>query len=219
MMGRLRFAAVVACAVGVTVLDAGTSSAQVFPYYSIGRGVGLGWPVGGYGYGPSYGLGYRPYGFTPYGLAPYGLAPYGGFGAYPGYGLGFYSSPAYYSTYTYSYVPARTTPAYVSAPGPMYSSVRSLNYQAAYPPTATDGRTALIRVRVPADAEVSFNGEKSDQKGTERTFRTKPLQPDTINTFEVKASWKENDKPVERTQKVRVMAGEEVSVSLMNAAP
>lgn len=214
-MGRLWFAAVAACAVGVAVWDAGASAAQVFPYYGVGRGVGLGWPVGGYGY--------RPYGVTPYGLAPYGLAPYGGygygFGAYPGYGLGMYSSPAYTSTYTFSYVPALATRGYVSTPGAVYNSVRSLNYQAAYPPTATDGKTALIRVRVPADAEVSVNGEKSDQKGTERAFRTKPLQPDTINTFEIKASWKESDKPVERTRKVRVMAGEEVSVSLLNAAP
>jgi uncharacterized protein (TIGR03000 family) len=219
MMGRLWFVAVMACAVALTMFDAGTSSAQViFPYVGIGRNVGLGWPVGGYS--PYYGLGYRPYGYTPYGLAPYGLSPYGyGFGGYSGYGLGLYSSPAYYSTYTYSYVPALTTRAYVSTPGAVYGSVRSLNYQASYPPTAANGRTALITVRVPAGAEVWFDGEKSDQKGTERSFRTKPLQADTINTVEVKASWKENDKPVERTRKVRVMAGDEVSISLMNAAP
>jgi uncharacterized protein (TIGR03000 family) len=177
-------------AVAATLLTAGTSSAQVGAVFS-----GFSHPRG---FGPNWGGGFFPYSSFGFG-SPYGYGSPYGFGSF-GYGFGFYggySAP----TYTYAYVAATPRAAYSPA---------------LYAPNAVTSRTALIEVRVPAGAEVWFDGEKATDTGTERTFRSKPLQPDTIYTFEVKASWKENDKPVERTRKVRVMAGDEVRLSLLH---
>jgi uncharacterized protein (TIGR03000 family) len=187
-------------AVTATLLAAETSHAQVgavFP--GIGHPRGFGLPVGGF-------FPFSPFGYTSFGFAPFGYGfggyPFGyGYGGYGGYGLGMYptTSYGYYWTYTY-----------VSAPALPRSSSSHLG---------TPGRTALIEVRVPADAEVWFDGTKSDQTGAERSFRSKPLEADTTYTFEVKARWTENDKPVERTRKVRLMAGEHVRLAMPSPGP
>jgi uncharacterized protein (TIGR03000 family) len=212
-MNRHWYAFVMAAA--VTLLAAETSCAQVGAVFSgIGhpRGLGFGLPVGGfypyspYAYGVPYGFGYgSPYGYSPFG---YGL----GYGSPYGYGLG-YGSPYGYGSFGYGYFGLYSgytfTYTYVAA-APRGSS------SSFYAPNPVTSQTALLEVSVPADAEVWFDGEKSSQTGTERSFRSKPLQADTVYTFEVKASWKENDKPVERTRKVRLMAGESISTSLLN---
>ncbi len=181
----------IVAAMAVTLLTAEKGLAQVGAVFSgVGHPRLFVAPVGGFFPYAPFGLGFP----SGYGY-PFG---YGSFGYSYGY-FGMYSAPTYSYTYTY-----------VSAPP------RSAYTQSHAAPSPVTSRTALIEVRVPADAEVSFNGETTSETGTLRTFRSKPLQDDTIYTFEVKASWKENDKPVERTRKVRLQAGEEIRISLLN---
>jgi uncharacterized protein (TIGR03000 family) len=198
-MGRHWFTVVATGAAVLTMLVAEAGFAQVI----VGiRPWGIGLPVGGvYPYSP---LGYSRYGYSPYGYAPYG--------AYAGYGFGWYTYPTYgyYQTATYVYVP--DTPRASST----YAGLMS--QAPAYATNPVTSRTALIEVRVPAEAEVWFNGEKSNQAGAERSFRSKPLEADKIYTFEVKARWKEDGKPVEKTRKVRLMASEQVRITLLDAA-
>jgi uncharacterized protein (TIGR03000 family) len=101
---------------------------------------------------------------------------------------------------------------YVSGMGPTgaYSPTQSF-----YPPNAQGNMPALIDVQVPADAQITFDGESTSQTGTERLFRSPPLPPGQDFSYEVKARWTENGKDIERTRKVRVRAGERMSVNFM----
>jgi uncharacterized protein (TIGR03000 family) len=71
---------------------------------------------------------------------------------------------------------------------------------------------AGIRVLVPADAEVFFDGEPTTQKGTQRLFLTPALQAGKKYHYDVLARWKENGKAVERAHKVEVSGGATVRV-------
>jgi uncharacterized protein (TIGR03000 family) len=66
---------------------------------------------------------------------------------------------------------------------------------------------AVIEVRVPAGAEVWFNGEKTQRTGTVRVFQSPPLEPGTRYAYDVKARWTEDSKEMERTFHVPVTAG------------
>jgi uncharacterized protein (TIGR03000 family) len=67
---------------------------------------------------------------------------------------------------------------------------------------------ANVVVQVPADAEVWFDGYKTRQTGARRTFTSPPLERGRTFTYEVKARWTQDGKPVERTQQVKVQGGE-----------
>jgi len=199
--------AVMLGALTVTMFVAEASSAQVILLYNNpSRGRGFGVPVGGYN--PYYySFGYTSYGYTPYGY---------GYGAYPGYRMGiYYASTSNYRPSTYTPTPAtsRISPASTVA---VNTSVRPASYESYYPANPVTSQTALIEVRVPAEAEVWFDGEKSIQTGLERSFRSPALQPDTIYSYEVKARWTENGKPVEKMRKVRIMKGEQIRITFLN---
>jgi uncharacterized protein (TIGR03000 family) len=66
---------------------------------------------------------------------------------------------------------------------------------------------AEIEVRVPAGAELWFNGEKTTQTGSVRQFRSPPLEPGARYAYDIKARWTENGKEVERTLHVPLTAG------------
>ncbi len=72
------------------------------------------------------------------------------------------------------------------------------------PPRRT---SAEIQVRVPADAELWFNGAKTQQGGATRVFESPPLEPGARYAYDVKARWTEGGKAVERTLRVPVTAG------------
>jgi uncharacterized protein (TIGR03000 family) len=78
---------------------------------------------------------------------------------------------------------------------------------------------AGIRVLVPADAEVNFDGEPTTQKGTERLFTTPVLQAGKKYHYDILARWKENGKTVDRTRRVEVSAGTTVQVDLRPPLP
>jgi uncharacterized protein (TIGR03000 family) len=60
---------------------------------------------------------------------------------------------------------------------------------------------------VPADAEVWFDGRKTNSKGVNRTFNTPPLEPGNRYCYDVIARWQENGRPVEQRSQVFVGAG------------
>jgi uncharacterized protein (TIGR03000 family) len=78
---------------------------------------------------------------------------------------------------------------------------------------ATPEASAVIQVRVPADAELWFNGAKTEQTGTLRTFESPPLEVGTRYAYDVKARWTEGGKAVEKTFHVPLTAGTRTAVN------
>jgi uncharacterized protein (TIGR03000 family) len=78
-----------------------------------------------------------------------------------------------------------------------------------------DDNAVLIGVRVPENAEIWFDGEKTSQKGTLREFVTPPLDPGQKYTYEIKARWDENGREVTRVRKQEVYAGDRLLVNML----
>jgi uncharacterized protein (TIGR03000 family) len=179
---------------------------------------------------------YNTYPFSSYYNTPYSTYPFSSYNTYPF--SSYYNTPystyytdnypyTYTSPYVYSYYPYSTGSVFYSAAAfsptrSGYTSVsgtdstgRSSSTQAFYPPNAQSNTPAMIEVRVPADAQIWFDGKSTSLTGTERTFRSPPLQPGQYYSYEVKARWTENGKDIERTRKVRVHAGERVPINFM----
>jgi len=174
-----------------------------YGYGGFGRGVGL----YGLGLGTGLGLGYG-LGSASYGLGGYGLG-YGGYG-YGGYGLGYGGYVPSYAGYTAGY--GGYAAPYV---GNGFASVPAnppVNPNANYAPPAqtqqppANDNTAHLMVVVPESAELWFNGTKTSVTGTQREFVTPALTPGKNFTYEIKARWMENGRPVEQTQSVQVQA-------------
>jgi uncharacterized protein (TIGR03000 family) len=73
---------------------------------------------------------------------------------------------------------------------------------------------AEILLRVPADAQVWFDGEPTRLKGTSRRYYSTPLLPYKSHYYEVRVRWMKEGKAVEETQRVRVRAGDRVSLDV-----
>lgn len=166
-------------------------------------------------YRPSYVANPAPTGyssFTQYGMTGpttiyYGAASmyYGGAAYSPGYSTGRLVAP-----------PAGTGVASAAYATPNYP-LRSPDYNTIYPISpplsAMRDDTARVKVRVPADAELTFDGQSTSQTGAERTFRSPPLEPGQDYVYEVHARWDADGRPVDQTRKVTVHAGDHVVVS------
>ena len=74
---------------------------------------------------------------------------------------------------------------------------------------------ARFRVRVPARAEVWFDGHKTKRQGTVREFTTGPLDPNRIYPFRVQARWVEDGITVEKTLRVRAISGNRVVINFV----
>ncbi len=72
--------------------------------------------------------------------------------------------------------------------------------------------TAEIDVHLPPDATLWFDGKRTGQRGEYREFVSPPLKPGERYYYVVRARWTEDGRPVERTRKVHVRAGEQVWV-------
>jgi uncharacterized protein (TIGR03000 family) len=170
---------------------------------------GGGAPVGGYhpayGYGssarfhPEYG--YRP-GWNHGSTYPYPPYPFRNFSY--GSGAGSDVTSEAQLQFPDSYVPGTAT--YERQNPPYPSAAATLEAVAQLDPTAH------IAMRVPANAEVWFEGDRTTSTGEYRTFRTPPLTPGRRYTYEVRARWEENGRPVTHTQKVPVTAGADVTI-------
>jgi len=200
--------------------------------FNNGLGSGLGYGLGGMGYGGmgyggmGYGRGYGGYGsgYGGYGSGYGGWGSgYGGWGSgYGGYGSGYSgwgSGSGYYSGgYANSY-PSTT---YSTMPADSIAGGTGTGYQSFYPPSNAgqfnDGTRAMIRVHVPPDAQVMFEGTPTSQMGPERVFVTPPLEGNGNYSYKVSARWRDqNGKEVTRNETVRFSAGRTVDVNFTTA--
>jgi uncharacterized protein (TIGR03000 family) len=78
--------------------------------------------------------------------------------------------------------------------------------------------TALIRVRVPADAEIWFSGEKTTQRGDWRLFFTPILIAGQSLDYEVRARWKQDGKVVDQTRKITVSGADRLTIDFLRPA-
>ena len=182
-----------ALAVAGTLLTPGESSAQWRGWRGRGGLYGRGY-YGGYN---GYGRGYGGYG-------------YGRLGS--GYGYSAYN-PSYYYEPDSSAAPTYDRRAYYYTPGAQgYGEEQQ----------ARNDARALMAVRVPANAEVWVEGDKTSQTGTARSFISPPLETGKRFTYDIRARWMGADgKPVDQTRQVKVEAGRRAMVDFTapNPAP
>jgi uncharacterized protein (TIGR03000 family) len=182
----------------------GTSEAQ-----RGGRGGGGGGGGGGRGYG---GGGYYGGGF--YGDRGFGYG--GGFGLGLGLGLGYpyYGGGYYYGDPGYSVGPTY----YDNGVFPATST-----YNSFYPPDTSSpmstSKPAMVEVQVPPDAEILFEGQKTNQTGSFRQFQSPPLEPGSKYSYTVTAKWMSNGQPMTQERTVPVAPGMRSFVSFLQPAP
>jgi uncharacterized protein (TIGR03000 family) len=116
---------------------------------------------------------------------------------------GRYSSPVYYSSPVFY-------PSYAAVPAPQDDDYA---YGASQ---ETDRNAVLINVRVPANAEVWFDGTKTSRTGGVRSFVTPPLEPGREYSYEIRVRWIEEGRPVERVRKINFRAGERHTLNFMS---
>lgn len=80
--------------------------------------------------------------------------------------------------------------------------------------TPRSNNAAHIRLRVPPDAEVWFDGNKTKQTGEVRNFYSPQLTPGKTYVYNLRVRWKKDGQDKEATRKVRVQARESVPVDL-----
>jgi uncharacterized protein (TIGR03000 family) len=81
------------------------------------------------------------------------------------------------------------------------------------------GDVALIDVRLPATAELTFQGKRMNMLGSFRRFVTPPLRADQSYGYDVRATWTENGRPVTQERHVRVAPGDRLTIDFTEAAP
>ncbi len=88
-------------------------------------------------------------------------------------------------------------------------------------PAATGQNEALpIRVEVncPPEADIWFNGARTRQTGTFRTFVSPAMAPGRTYTYEVRARWEEHGKPMSWRREYEVAAGDRLVVDVGSQA-
>jgi uncharacterized protein (TIGR03000 family) len=73
---------------------------------------------------------------------------------------------------------------------------------------------AHIWLRLPADAEVLFDGAKTKQEGTLRYYYSPPLAAGQKYAYEIRVRWSKDGKSVERKRQVDVRAGDTVRLEV-----
>jgi uncharacterized protein (TIGR03000 family) len=180
------------------------------PYTFGGRFYGY---PGGYGY-PNYGMSGSPYGAFPSTYS--GLGGYYGGGG-PSYGMPSFSSSRVQGTSSQYLLPgwmASTTTYPRSRPtlGPAVEIAANDAKPAVYSSDGP-GSVATVEVKVPANAELWFEGVKQNKTGAVREFKSPPLDPKYKYSYDVKVRWT-NDagSQQEQTRTVNVRAGERTVV-------
>jgi len=131
-----------------------------------------------------------------------------------------YTSPYYWSGGYYSYPRSSY---YYDYPRSTYYDVAPDYYtppstQFYYEPAPQTTNTAQIRVLVPdPNARVWFDGNATQQTGTERMFHTPPLQAGVANTYRIRASWMQNGREMTQERVVSVTPGRMSTVDFNQA--
>jgi len=79
--------------------------------------------------------------------------------------------------------------------------------------SGTDQRVQ-IHLQVPVNARVWFDNEKTVQNGSSRDFITPPLSTGKEFSYAIRAEWTDNGHKVESTRRIRIHAGDRVSLDL-----
>jgi uncharacterized protein (TIGR03000 family) len=80
---------------------------------------------------------------------------------------------------------------------------------------SADEAFALVRLRVPANAQVWFDGTATTQTGSLRPFIASSLEPGKDYSYEIRVRWTESGKPVEQTRKITFRSGDRLTLNLM----
>jgi uncharacterized protein (TIGR03000 family) len=83
---------------------------------------------------------------------------------------------------------------------------------ASYPGIPEPPAAARFTLRVPAEAEVWFDGQRTSETGSERRYSSPPLDPQRRYAYDIRVRWQEDGVTVERTRRVHFHGGERVSV-------
>jgi uncharacterized protein (TIGR03000 family) len=75
----------------------------------------------------------------------------------------------------------------------------------------------LLTLRVPANAEVWFDGQKTTETGSIRSYITPSLDPNRDFSYQVRVRGTQNGREVDRTRKVDVHAGDRLFVNFMHS--
>jgi uncharacterized protein (TIGR03000 family) len=218
-------------AVAVLVIAVDPASAQRFGrsgFYWNGSGIGYGNPYDGYGnpyYGGSgYGSGCGNYPTYNRGWAYNNWGNYPGYTGswayntgqnYPGYSGAWWNAPGY-SQSTGGYYGDGMQGDYYSSTMGMTSSTGTMGQgsMGTMSQGSMDGRV-LINVRVPPNAEVWFDDQKTSQTGSLRSFVTPALNPDHDFVYHIRARWTENGRQVEKTRRIDVHSGDRLFVNFL----
>jgi uncharacterized protein (TIGR03000 family) len=139
-------------------------------------------------------------GFPFYGYGGYG---YGGYG----YGAGYYAPLD--ATPVYNYQPYVPVPVEVPVPVPSYTPPMP-PAQVQTPGTgdkAPADPIAHLQIKLPVNAELWIEGEKTKQTGDTREFTSPELTLGRTFVYEMKARWTEDGKEVVKTKRIPVQAG------------
>jgi uncharacterized protein (TIGR03000 family) len=166
----------------------------------------------GCGYGGGWGGGY--------------CGGYGGYcGGYGGYCGGYSGYCGGYSGYCGGYGGYCYTPCYTTCYAPVYYSCQPMMIVPMTPKKDDKKKPeevstqATIVVDLPADAQLTFDGEKTKSTSSHRTFVTPELKPGTEYSYVLKAEVMKDGKPVMLAEKkIFVRAGETTQVTLEQQA-
>ena len=80
-----------------------------------------------------------------------------------------------------------------------------------------NANVAAMEVRVPATAELWFEGDKTSQTGALRHFVSPALQPNKTFNYTIRARWTDSaGKVIDRTKELKVQAGSRIGVDFNN---
>jgi len=152
----------------------------------------------------------------------YGGSSGGSWGGYYGGSSGGSSGGYYYggssggsSGGAYHGVPA--APAAPTAPATPPTPPAPADGDAAFHPTYGPLRnSAMLNVKVPADAKVFVNDRITASTGEDREFISRDLQPGAQYSYKVRAEFVRNGKPVTEEKTIRLSAGQTNSLNFMD---
>lgn len=123
------------------------------------------------------------------------------------------------SIHHYGYGPANVSPNVLGEPSEPEANPDELFLEAYRPHyyhlSLSHPYAASIDVKVPAGAQLWFEGQKTQQQGSYRIFESPPLEPGKIYSYKVKARWTNaKGEIVERTRTLQIHAGTYVKLDL-----
>jgi uncharacterized protein (TIGR03000 family) len=194
-------------------------------------------PASGYtalsGYTSGSPLDRRPL-LSPQSYPPTSYPPGSATSRYPPILMTTINTPGLYGAYTFGAVdlslfnreplfyPAYPTRAVIPAVTTTVAPLQAATPAAPASATLTAGpltEIASIRVRLPAGAQLSFQGVDTAATGNDRRFVTPPLAVGRNYQYDVVANWTQEGRPVRESRQVLVRAGDRLDIDFLKPAP